>query len=134
MIELNTVYKYQFTFCQDDVILFAKVTGDNNPVHLDADFAASTNFKKPIIHGALASSVFSKVMGTIFPGYGSIYLKQVSEYLRPMFVDMPYEAVFTVTSINTEKHSAEISTEIFDMTTGKKTTNGMAVIMNIEKF
>jgi acyl dehydratase len=134
MIELNTVFKHQFTFTQADVILFAQVSGDNNPIHLDAEFAATTNFKKPIIHGALASSVFSMVMGTKFPGYGSIYLKQVSEYMRPMFVDVLYEAVFTVASINAEKHSAEITTEIFDTTTGKKTTNGMAVIMNTEQF
>jgi acyl dehydratase len=134
MIELNTVFKHPFSFTQEDVNLFAQVTGDNNPIHLDEAFAATTNFKKPIIHGALASSVFSKVMGTMFPGYGSIYLKQVSEYLRPMFVNQPYEAIFTVTSINEEKHSAEISTEIFDTLTGKKTTTGMAVIINKEKF
>ena len=134
MIELNTVYKHQFSFSQADVILFAQVTGDNNPIHLDLDFAAKTNFKKPIIHGALASSIFSKIMGTTFPGYGSIYMKQVSEYIRPMYVDMVYEAVFTVTNINATKHTAEISTEIFDTATGKKTTIGSALIMNAEKF
>lgn len=134
MIELNTQYKHQFSFTQNDVILFAQVSGDNNPLHLDAEFAATTHFKKPIIHGALASSVFSKVMGTLFPGFGSIYLKQSSEYLRPMFVDTSYEAVFKVIAINAEKHIADISCEIFDTTTGKKTTNGLAVIMNSEKF
>lgn len=134
MIKLGTIFKHQFSFSQEDVILFAKVSGDNNPLHLDAEFAAKTNFKKPIIHGALASSVFSKVMGTSFPGFGSIYLKQGSEYLRPMFVDVPYEAIFTVIAINTERHIADITCEIFDITTGKKTTNGLAVIMNTEKF
>ena len=134
MITLNTVYKHKFSFSQDDVILFAKVSGDNNPLHLDAEFAATTPFKKPIIHGALASSVFSKIMGTEFPGYGSVYLKQISEYKRPMFVDTQYEAIFTVTFINADKHTAEISTEIFDVETGKKTTEGMAVIMNKEEF
>jgi acyl dehydratase len=134
MIAINTVYRHKFSFSQSDVILFAQVSGDNNPLHLDADFASSTPFKKPIIHGALASSVFSKIMGTEFPGYGSVYLKQVSEYKRPMFVDTQYEAVFTVISINGDKHTAEISTEIFDVETGKKTTEGMAVIMNKEEF
>ncbi len=134
MIELNTVFKHQFSFTQDDVILFAKVSGDNNPLHLDEAFAATTNFKKPIIHGALASSVFSKVMGTMFPGFGSIYLKQTSEYLRPMFVGVNYESVYTVVSINPERHIAEITCEIFDLSTGKKTTTGLATIMNTEKF
>lgn len=134
MIAINTVYRHKFSFSQDDVILFAEVSGDNNPLHLDAEFAATTVFKKPIIHGALASSVFSKIMGTEFPGFGSVYMKQISEYKRPMFVDTEYEAVFTVTEINSDKHTAEISTEIFDVQTGKKTTEGMAVIMNKTAF
>ena len=79
MIPLNTVYRHKFSFTQNDVILFAQVSGDNNPLHLDAEFAATTAFKRPIIHGALASSVFSKIMGTEFPGFGSVYMKQVSE-------------------------------------------------------
>ena len=134
MIQLGTVYRHKFSFTQEDVILFAQVSGDNNPLHLDAEFAATTAFKRPIIHGALASSVFSKIMGTEFPGFGSVYLKQTSEYKRPMFVNQEYEAVFTVTSINADKHTAEISTEIFDVQTGKKTTEGSASIMNKEKF
>lgn len=134
MIQLGTVYRHKFSFSQEDVILFAKVSGDNNPLHLDAEFAATTSFKRPIIHGALASSVFSKIMGTEFPGFGSVYLKQSSEYKRPMFVDNEYEAVFTVTAINADKHIGEISTEIFDVQTGKKTTEGSAMIMNKEEF
>lgn len=134
MIALNTVYRHKFSFSQEDVILFANVSGDHNPLHLDAEFAATTSFRRPIIHGSLASSVFSKIMGTEFPGFGSVYMKQVSEYKRPMFVDTEYEAVFTVMLINPEKHVAEVSTEIFDVQTGKKTTEGLAVIMNKTEF
>lgn len=134
MIALNTVHRHKFSFTQDDVILFAKVSGDHNPLHLDAEFAATTQFKRPIIHGALASSIFSKVMGTEFPGFGSVYLKQVSEFKRPMFVDTDYEAVFTVVNIDEKKHVAEIKCEIFDVATNKKTTDGMATIMNAEQF
>lgn len=134
MIALNTVHRHKFSFTQDDVILFAKVSGDHNPLHLDAEFAATTQFKRPIIHGALASSIFSKVMGTEFPGFGSVYLKQVSEFKRPMFVDTDYEAVFTVVNIDEKKHIAEIKCEIFDVATNKKTTDGMATIMNAEQF
>ncbi|WP_026997677.1 MaoC family dehydratase [Flectobacillus major] len=134
MIALNTVYRHKFSFTQDDVILFAKVSGDNNPLHLDAEFAATTQFKRPIIHGALASSIFSKIMGTEFPGYGSVYLKQVSEYKRPMFVDTDYEAVFTVINIDEAKHIADIKCEIMDVATGKKTTDGLATIMNKDHF
>lgn len=134
MIALHTVHRHRFSFTQDDVILFAQVSGDNNPLHLDPAFAATTPFKRPIIHGALASSIFSKVMGTEFPGFGSVYLKQVSEYKRPMFVDTEYEGVFTVINIDPNKHVAEIKCEIIDVATGKKTTEGVATIMNKEEF
>lgn len=116
------------------MVAFADVTGDDNPLHLDTDYAATTPFKRPIIHGMLGASVFTKVLGTQFPGHGSVYLKQTLDFLRPMFVDTDYEGVFTIVSVNPEKHTAEISTEILDSHTRKVTTRGMATLMNKEKF
>ncbi|PQA58492.1 MaoC family dehydratase [Siphonobacter curvatus] len=127
-------YAYPFQFTQDDVVAFAQVSGDDNPLHLNADFAASTPFKRPIIHGILGASVFSNVIGTKFPGAGSIYVKQSLDFLRPMFVDTAYEARFEILSINADKHTAEISTEIIDVQTKKVTTKGVAVVMNREHF
>lgn len=131
---LNEVFRHRFRFTQADVVKFAEVSGDDNPLHLDAEFAAQTIFKRPIIHGFLGGSVFSKIIGTQFPGYGSIYLKQTMEFLRPMFVDTDYEAVFTITAINPERHTADLTTEITDVETGKITTRGEATVMNREKF
>ncbi|WP_420156079.1 MaoC family dehydratase [Siphonobacter sp.] len=127
-------YAYPFQFTQDDVVAFAQVSGDDNPLHLDADFAASTPFKRPIIHGILGASIFSNVIGTKFPGAGSIYVKQSLDFLRPMFVDTAYEARFEILSINADKHTAEIATEIIDAQTKKVTTKGVAVVMNREHF
>ncbi|WP_247233581.1 MaoC family dehydratase [Telluribacter sp. SYSU D00476] len=131
---LNASFSHAFRFTQTDVEEFARVTGDNNPLHLDAEFAATTAFKRPIIHGMLGASVFTKVLGTQFPGYGSVYLKQTLEFMRPMFVETDYEAVFTIIGINPDKHTAEISTEIFDAVTRKLTTKGVATLMHREKF
>ncbi len=131
---INDTHRYAFRFSQADVIAFAQVTGDNNPLHLDAEFAAQTPFKRPIIHGMLGASVFTKVLGTEFPGYGSVYLGQTLEFLRPMFVDVDYEAVFTVKTINPEKHVAEILGEIRDLATNKVTTRGVATLMHREKL
>ena len=131
---LDAVHRYSFRFSQADVIDFARVTGDNNPLHLDADFAAQTPFKRPIIHGMLGASVFTKVLGTEFPGYGSVYLGQTLEFLRPMFVDTDYEATFTVKAVNADKHSAEILCEIRDVQTKKVTTKGVATLMHREKI
>jgi acyl dehydratase len=131
---IGATFEYPFQFSQEEVIKFAELTGDNNPLHLDAEYAATTSFKRPIIHGMLGATVFTKVLGTQFPGFGSIYLKQTLEFLRPMFVDTAYKAVFTIKSIQPEKHIAEISTEIFDATTKKVATKGIATMINQEKF
>lgn len=131
---VDATFEELFKFTQDEVGRFAELTGDNNPIHLDAEYAATTSFKRPIIHGMLGATIFTKVLGTRFPGFGSIYLKQTLEFLRPMFVETDYKAVFTIKTINTEKHIAEISTEIFDVTTKKVVTRGVATMINQEKF
>lgn len=131
-MQLHDEHHYPFRFSQADVIDFARVTGDNNPLHLDADYAATTPFKRPIIHGMLSASVFTKVLGTEFPGYGSVYLGQTLDFLRPMFVDTDYEATFTVKALNAAKHTAEILGEIRDRTTGKVTVRGTARLMHKE--
>ena len=133
-IQLNDIYKHEFSFSQSDIVKFAEVTGAKNPVHLDANYAATTMFKVPIMHGMLGASLFSKVFGTLFPGEGTIYLKQSLAFLKPMFVDTAYEAVFTVKEINAEKHRATIETTIIDKTNGTLCTSGEATVMNINKI
>lgn len=132
--KIGNQFTHSFKFSQEDVAAFARVTGDTNPLHLDADYAATTAFKRPILHGMLGASVFTKVLGTEYPGYGSIYVSQTLSFQRPMFVDTEYEAVFIITSIDPVKHTAEISTEILDSQTRKVTTRGAATMINKEKF
>jgi acyl dehydratase len=127
---VGSSFDHQFRFTQEQVIQFAELTGDNNPLHLDAGYAATTSFKRPIIHGMLGATVFTKVLGTEFPGFGSVYLKQTLEFLRPMFVETDYKAVFTIKSIDPVKHIAEISTEIVDVNTKKAATRGLATMIN----
>lgn len=134
MIELNQVYTHDFKFSQDDVNRFAEATGDKNPVHLDADYAAKTMFKRPIMHGMLSASLFSKVFGTLFPGEGTIYLKQSLSFLKPMYVDVNYEAVFTVKELIKEKNRATVETLIKDKATGVVCTSGEATVMNVDKI
>lgn len=133
MLKEGDIYSHEFSYTQDDVVTFAKLTGDNNPIHLDEKYAAKTMFKKPIIHGALSSSVFSKILGTEFPGEGTVYLSQTSNFKRPMFVEVRYIAQFEVVSVN-DKKQAIISTTIKDKETGKVTVDGTASVMNREKF
>ncbi len=134
MIEVNQVYTHEFNFSQEEVNQFAQVTGDKNPVHTDAAYAATTMFKRPIMHGMLGAALFSKVFGTLFPGEGTIYLKQSLNFLRPMYVDVIYEAVFTVKEVVKEKNRAIVETQIKDKTTGVICTSGEATVMNTGKI
>lgn len=133
MINIGDTFEHSFSFTQEDVVLFAKVTGDNNPVHLDEVYAANTIFKRPIIHGMLGATVFSKVFGTMFPGEGTIYLNQNIQFLRPMLVDTNYIAQFEVIEIDREKHRATITTIVLNEE-GKKVVDGSAILMHSEKF
>jgi acyl dehydratase len=134
MIEVGQTYTHDFQFSQDEVNRFAEVTGDKNPVHTDADYAAKTMFKRPIMHGMLGASLFSKVFGTLFPGEGTIYLKQSLAFMKPMYVDTNYEAVFTVKELVKEKNRAVIETVIKDKATGAPCTTGEATVMNVERI
>lgn len=132
-MEINDVYTHEFQFSQEDVNQFAKVTGDNNPVHTNPEYAAKTMFKRPIMHGMLSASLFSKVFGTLFPGEGTIYLKQSLNFLKPMYVDTAYDAIFTVKEVIKDKNRAVIETVIRNKE-GLTCTSGEAVILNVDKI
>jgi acyl dehydratase len=134
MIQLGASFEMEFSFTQEQVNDFCRISGDFNPLHWDEAFAATTPFKKPIIHGALIASVFSKVMGMDFPGSGSVYLKQVSAFKRPLYVGQLYRAFFQVVSINDQKHTAEISTQVFELERGKIMVDGIASVMHATLF
>jgi len=133
MIKINDTYTYEIQFNQSDVNTFAQITGDNNPIHLDADFAAKTIFGKPIVHGFFSASVFSMVFGTKFPGEGTIYLYQDMKFLAPVFVDRPYKARFEVVEVNAEKHIGIIKCLLEDET-GKSVIEGSAKLKNNTQF
>jgi acyl dehydratase len=132
-MEAGQEYIHRFQFSQPQVNQFAELSGDTNPIHTDAAYAATTIFRKPIIHGFLSGSVFSKVLGTLFPGEGTVYLKQSMEFKGPLFVDIPYEAVFTVKEIRAGS-VAQISTQIKDMATGNILVDGEALVKNRQKI
>lgn len=69
-----------------DVDVFAKLTGDFNPVHLDRDFALRTPFGKPIVHGMLTAAFISTMIGMLIPGPGALWLSQTIEFINPGFV------------------------------------------------
>ncbi len=128
------IYEYEFSFTQQQVTAFAELTGDNNPVHLNAEYAAWTPFKKPVAHGMLTAGVISKVLGTIFPGEGTIYLGQQLDFLRPVYPGDPCKVMVSVESVNEARHTAILSTIVINTATGKKLVSGKATVMHKEKF
>ena len=134
MLQVGDTYSEVFSYTQEQVIAFAELSGDKNPLHLDAEYAATTMFKKPIIHGILGASIMSKILGMHFPGEGTVYLRQEIDFKRPMYVDTKYEALLTVISTNSDKHTAVVETKILDKETGKVNVLGNAHIMHKEKI
>ena len=84
--ELNEgdVHTFEFTASRESVDLFAKATGDSNPVHMDEEFAKTTPFGGCIAHGVLSIGYISAVLGRDFPGNGTIYLSQTAKFLAPV--------------------------------------------------
>lgn len=68
----------------EDVRTFAELTGDDNPIHVDEEYARTTRFGKPIVHGVLLLGIISKVLGRDFPGHGSIAVAISCRFLRPV--------------------------------------------------
>ena len=110
----GSTFEYKFVFDQEDVILFSEASGDRNPIHLDDEYAKKTIFKRTIIHGFLGGSVFSKVFGTLFPGKGTIYLKQNLSFFKPMYTGVDYTALFKVKEVFKDKKRALVDTIIID--------------------
>jgi acyl dehydratase len=83
-LQIGDSYTYSRTISAEDVRLFAQITGDDNPIHLDDAFARGTRFGKTIVHGVLLMGIISKVLGRDFPGYGSVAVAISCRFLRPV--------------------------------------------------
>tara|TARA_A100001037_G_C15006103_1_gene569462 strand:+ start:99 stop:527 length:429 start_codon:yes stop_codon:yes gene_type:complete len=87
----------------DDIVKFAAVTGDTNPLHLDDEYAEGTMFEGRIAHGMLTASLFSAVLGTKMPGPGCIYMSQSIRFRSPVRPGDVVVATVTVSGIDNEK-------------------------------
>ena len=86
-IAIGQTARYTKSISQTDIRLFAKISGDVNPVHLDEDFAAQTNFGGCIAHGMLSGAVVSAALATVLPGPGAIYRSQSLKFTKPVKPD-----------------------------------------------
>lgn len=101
---------YQKTVTETDIYLFAGITGDNNPVHINSIEAEKTVFKERIAHGMLIGSFISTVLGTQLPGPGTIYLEQEVKFCLPVKINDTITAEVEVEELNIDKNTVKLYT------------------------
>ena len=107
-------FRWERHISADDVQRFAEIVGDLNPIHLDAEFAAKSFFKKRIVHGAFLAGLISKVLGMDFPGQGTVYVSQNSVFKRPVYVNTTVAVEIKVTQAIKEKRRLVLDTNILN--------------------
>ena len=107
-------YSFERFISADDVKRFAEVVGDLNPIHIDAEFAEKSFFKKRIVHGAFLAGLISKILGMDFPGRGTVYISQSTVFKRPVYVDSKVKVEVKVTQVIAEKRRLVLDTNVLN--------------------
>lgn len=116
------------TISETDVYLFAGITGDMNPAHLDETYASGTRFQRRIAHGMLSAGLISAVLGTRMPGPGSIYMGQTLKFVAPVYFGDTLTATATIKELIPEKNRAVLTTEVVNQD-GVTVTTGEAMLL-----
>ena len=109
-LEVGQSATYERTVNEDDIVRFADISGDDNPVHLDEEFAAKTLFKGRIAHGMLAAAFISTTVGTKLPGYGCIYVSQSLKFKAPVRIGDTVTTTATVKAVDKERKRVTMET------------------------
>jgi len=109
-LQVGDTAKFSKTISESDVYLFAGITGDLNPAHVNEDYAKKTFFKTRIAHGMLSASLISTVIGTKLPGPGTIYMGQEVRFLAPVKFGDTVTAVVEVAEIIADKKRVRLKT------------------------
>jgi len=116
------------TVKDEDIRIFAEVTGDKNPLHLDDEFASKTIFKRRIAHGILTAALISSVIGNRLPGNGTIYLSQTLNFLAPVYVGDEVTAKVEVLQVLKEGKRLRLKTQVINQN-GTVVVDGEALVI-----
>ena len=97
------------TIASSDVVGFAQLTGDRNPIHLSEHFAAKTTFGGRVAHGLYTASLISAVLGTRLPGPGAIYISQTLNFRAPVRIGDRVDVTVTVAELIPERQRAQLT-------------------------
>ena len=114
-------------FSEEEVLQFANISADKNPLHLDRDFGKASIFGHRIVHGMLVASLFSGLIGMKLPGEGSIYLGQSITFKAPVAIDEKVTASVEIIHIRTDKPIVTLRTVCVN-SKGKVVIEGEAVV------
>ena len=115
------------TISETDIYLYAGITGDFNPAHINVEYAKNTFFKARIAHGMLAAGLISALLGTKLPGPGTIYLRQSLNFLAPVRIGDTITARVEIIEMLTEKNRVRFKTECVNQD-GTAILDGEAVV------
>lgn len=127
-IKLGDSAAFTKTVTETDIILYAGVSGDFNPAHMDAESAKSSMFGQRIAHGMLSAGFISNVLGTQLPGPGTIYMGQELRFVKPVFIGDTVTATVTVTERIEEKNRLKLDTVVTNQR-GEAVITGTATVM-----
>ena len=99
---------------EEDLDKFVDLTGDNNPLHTDEEYAAKTSYKKKVVHGMLGASFISTVIGTKLPGKGALWFAQRIEFLLPVRIGDVLRVKATIIDVQKKSKTLELKTEVFN--------------------
>jgi len=118
------------TITEAHIVSYAGITGDMNPLHVDAEYAAHSMFKERIAHGMLVAGLISAVLGTQLPGPNSIYLGQDLKFMAPVMIGDTVTVVVTVTGKRDEKRIITLRTTACNQR-GEMVVDGNAVLKKV---
>lgn len=127
-LEIGATASRTRTITDEDVRLFARASGDLNPVHLDDAYAAGTPFGRRIAHGMLSASLISSVLGNDLPGHGTIYLGQDLKFRAPVYVGDTVTATVELTRYRDDRRIATFRTTCVNQD-GTLVVEGEAVVI-----
>jgi 3-hydroxybutyryl-CoA dehydratase len=127
--ELNLGDRAQFskTISESDIYLYAGVTGDFNPAHLNQTYAEKTFFKSRIAHGLLVAGLISAVIANQLPGPGTVYIRQELNFLAPVYIGDTITAWVEVMELNRDKNRVTLKT-VCENQDGKEVIEGKALL------
>lgn len=120
------------TITAEDVAAFAKITGDNNPVHLDEAYAKTTRFGRRIAHGIFSASIISAVLANDLPGPGTVYMRQTLDFKAPVYIGDTITATVEITDFRALSRIATLKTTCMNQL-GTVVVEGEAVVMVARK-